>query len=108
MLASSLAMMLVGFRIQLFQGALQAGAIFGGLNRIGRVTVRKYSRLRWRSFSSSSLVRMGVLSLIWRQFSGRGSSRFCSEPIITSVPVTSSSRMASMGGLVTWANSCWK
>ena len=108
MLASSLAMIESTCAQMSSSARCMPSPSSAGLNRIGTVTVRKYSRFKWRSFSSSSLVRMGVLSLICRQFSPRGSSKFCSEPIITSVPVTSSSRMASMGGLVTWANNCLK
>ena len=61
-----------------------------------------------RSFSSSSLVRIGVGSLIWWAESGVGSSRFCSGPIVVSIAMTISSRMASTGGFVTWAKSCLK
>ena len=39
---------------------------------------------------------------------GAGSSRFCSAPVEVSREVTSSSLIASSGGLVTWANSCAK
>ena len=47
---------------------------------------------------------------IWRtvQFSALSSSRLPPEPTYTVVSVTISSRMASMGGLVTWAKSCLK
>ena len=43
-----------------------------------------------------------------RQDAGPGASRLCSGPIVPASEVTSSSRMASSGGLVTWANSCEK
>ena len=45
---------------------------------------------------------------IWRHDSGWGSSRLPSGPSQPQVAVMISSRMASSGGLVTWANSCWK
>ena len=45
---------------------------------------------------------------IWLQLSGSGASRLRSGPMVPASEVTSSSRMASRGGLVTWANSCWK
>ena len=46
--------------------------------------------------------------LICRQLSGSGFSRLRSGPIVDSIDVTSSSRIASSGGLVTCANSCLK
>ena len=60
------------------------------------------------SRASSSLSRIGISSAICRQFSGPGSSRFPSAPAPVNTEVTSSSRMASSGGLVTWAKSCLK
>ena len=45
---------------------------------------------------------------IWRQDSGSGTSRFRSGPTVDSIDVTSSSRIWSSGGLVTWAKSCLK
>ena len=62
----------------------------------------------WRSRSSSSLRSTGLASVIWRADSGVGSSRFPSGPIEVSTAMTISSRMASTGGFVTWANSCLK
>ena len=47
----------------------------------------------------------GMGRMIWRHDSAVGSSRFDSGPSVDSSEVTSSSRMASSGGLVTWANS---
>ena len=44
-------------------------------------------------------------STICRQLAGPGSSRFASGPIVADTLVTSSSRIASSGGLVTWAKS---
>jgi hypothetical protein len=46
--------------------------------------------------------------LIIRQLAGVGLSRVPSEPIIVSVEVMFSSRIGSIGGLVTWAKSCLK
>ena len=63
---------------------------------------------RLRSFSSSSLRSTGVGSLICRADSGVGSSRLPSGPIAVSTAMMISSRIASTGGLVTWANSCLK
>ena len=59
-------------------------------------------------FSISSLVRTGSVIVSWRECSGVSSNRFCSQPIIALVDVTSSSRIASSGGLLTWAKSCLK
>ena len=61
-----------------------------------------------RSFSSSSLLRIGVASLIWWAEAGAGSSRLPSGPIVVSAAITISSRIASIGGFVTWAKSCLK
>ncbi len=47
----------------------------------------------------------GIGSTIWRQESGVGSSRLASGPRVDCSDVTSSSRIASRGGLVTWAKS---
>jgi hypothetical protein len=47
-------------------------------------------------------------STICRQDAADGSSRFCSGPMLPASEVTSSSRIASSGGLVTWANSWLK
>ena len=66
------------------------------------------SSLMYRSFASSSLVITGRGMTIWLQLSGSGASRLRSGPMVPASEVTSSSRMASSGGLVTWANSCWK
>ena len=44
----------------------------------------------------------------WRHDAGVGSSRLASGPMVPLRLVTSSSRIASSGGLVTWANSCAK
>ena len=60
------------------------------------------------SLDSSSLRRIGCGSTIWRHESAFGLSRSPSGPTVPCRLVTTSSRMASSGGLVTWANSCWK
>jgi hypothetical protein len=51
---------------------------------------------------------IGYLMTICRQDSGSESSRLRSGPIVDSIEVISSSRIASSGGLVTCANSCLK
>ena len=51
---------------------------------------------------------VGSTRRIWRQLSGSGLSRFRSGPIVVAVDVTISSRIASIGGLVTCANICLK
>ena len=61
-----------------------------------------------RILASSSLSITGYGSTICRQLAGPGSSRLPSGPMVVARLVTSSSRMASSGGLVTWANSWWK
>ena len=66
------------------------------------------SRLMWRILASSSLVITGNGSTTWRQDAGVGSSRLASGPMVPLRLVTSSSRIASSGGLVTCANSCAK
>ena len=47
-------------------------------------------------------------SSIWRTESGPGANKFPSGPMVDDSEVTSSSRIASSGGLVTWANSWLK
>ena len=61
-----------------------------------------------RICSSSSLRSTGEGSDTWRAASGAGSRRLPSGPMDVSTAITMSSRMASMGGLVTWAKSCLK
>ena len=78
------------------------------LKRMGRVTDLKPAWLMYLSLANSSLVRMGDLSLIRLQLIGFGLSKLRSEPMVVSAEVTNSSRMQSMGGLVTWAKSCLK
>ena len=62
----------------------------------------------YRILSRSVLVRMGLCTLSTLQFSGLSSSRLPWAPMYTLVEVTTFSRMASMGGLVTCANRCLK
>ena len=59
-------------------------------------------------FASSSLSMTGKGSATWRQCAGVAVSRFWSGPIAVPSEVTSSSRIASSGGLVTCANSWLK
>ena len=77
-------------------------------NNVGIVTERNWPCATWRSLASSSLVMMGVESSMRWQLSGVGSSRLPSGPIVVMAEVTISSRIQSMGGLVTCANSCLK
>ena len=58
-----------------------------------------------RIFASSSLSMTGYGSTICRQLAGPGSSRLPSGPMVADRLVTSSSRIASSGGLVTCAKS---
>ena len=75
---------------------------------MGSVTDRNPWLVMWRSLAVSSLLRMGDGMVICWQLSGSGLSRFRSGPTVLSIEVTSSSRMASRGGFVTWAKSCLK
>ena len=75
---------------------------------MGTVVALKPGRSTWRILASSALSRIGVLSLICRQASGVGSSRLPSGPMLVAIWVTSSSRIPSSGGFVTWAKSCLK
>ncbi len=56
-----------------------------------------------KSFARSSRSITGDGSEICRQLSGRASNRLPSGPIVPAIEVTVSSRIASRGGLVTWA-----
>ena len=78
------------------------------LKRMGSVWDLKPAWLMYLSLANSSLVRIGVFSSIKLQLIGLGLSRLRSEPMVVSAEVTSSSRMQSIGGLVTWAKSCLK
>ena len=76
---------------------------------IGKVTAQKPRHpSNCLSRASSSLSRIGSSSAICRQLSAVGSSKFPSPPAPVNTEVTSSSRIASSGGFVTWANSCLK
>ena len=77
-------------------------------NRAGMVMVLMPSTSRALIFSSSALVTTGSFSLSWRQCSGVSSNRLRCRPTKLMVEVTSSSRIASRGGLVTCANICLK
>jgi hypothetical protein len=66
---------------------------------------RSPSALMWMSLASSSLSMTGKGSSICRHAAGLVSSRLSSGPIVVPREVTSSSRIASSGGLVTCANS---
>ncbi|MNW62835.1 hypothetical protein D3C74_409900 [compost metagenome] len=77
------------------------------------VTARKMpsrpgSRSTRRIFASSSLSSTGKGRISLRACSGLSSRRFGSGPIAPPIDVTSSSRIASSGGLVTCANICVK
>ena len=72
------------------------------------VAERNPSRSNPLILASSRSATMGDRNLNWRQCSGVSSNRFCSRPMKALKEVTSSSRMASRGGLVTWAKSCLK
>ena len=69
---------------------------------------RSPSSLTCTILDRSSFDSTGKGSTICRQDAGDGVSRFCSGPIEPDSEVTSSSRMASSGGLVTWAKSWLK
>ena len=66
------------------------------------------SRLMWRILARSSLEKTGNGSTTWRHDAGVGSSRLASGPMLPESEVTSSSRIASSGGLVTCAKSWLK
>jgi len=76
--------------------------------RVGMVTDLNWPWATWRSLASSSLVRIGDWSSIRWQLPGFGSSRLRSGPIVVTEEVTISSRIQSIGGLVTCAKSCLK
>ena len=79
-----------------------------GLKRIGSVSDLSPGMSILRNFSISEFFRIGSGSLSCRQLSGLGATRFPSEPSVSVVEVINSSRMGSMGGLVTCAKSCLK
>ncbi|WDT80090.1 MAG: hypothetical protein MPW14_23775 [Candidatus Manganitrophus sp.] len=61
-----------------------------------------------RIFARSALVRIGCCTRIRRACSGVSPSRFGLGPMKVTSDITSSSRIGSIGGLVTWAKSCLK
>ncbi len=62
----------------------------------------------WRSFSSCGLSSSGCDITSWWQWSGVSPSRLISGPITASRLITIDSRIGSMAGFVTCANSCLK
>jgi hypothetical protein len=62
----------------------------------------------WRSFSSSVLRSSGWGITSWWQWSGVSPSRLISGPITASRLITIDSRIGSIAGFVTCANSCLK
>ena len=72
------------------------------------VCARKTLESICRSRSSSSSRRIGFAITSWRACSGVSSSRLRSEPTLASTLITTASRIESIGGFVTWANSCLK
>jgi hypothetical protein len=72
---------------------------------MGSVMALNPRSLIWRSFASSSLLTMADFTFICRHASGPGFSRLDSGPMVEPIDVTSSSRIASSGGLVTCAKS---
>ena len=74
------------------------------LRRCGMVP----SSSMWMILASSSLSIIGNGNANWRQLSALAANRLASGPRVEPTEVTTSSRMASSGGLVTWANNCLK
>ena len=72
------------------------------------VRALKIAECTWRSCSSSESSRIGVCSTSWRACSGVSSKRFFSEPMLACRLITIASRIESIGGFVTCANSCLK
>ena len=72
------------------------------------VRALKTSESTWRRFSSSWLRRIGVFIASWQACCGVSSSRLRSEPTPVDTLITIASRIGSIGGLVTCANSCLK
>ena len=77
-------------------------------NRMGSTPTLKPGSSRRRIFAISSLVMIGHSSSTRRHADGCGFSRLPSEPSRVSAEMIRSSRMLSMGGLVTCAKSCLK
>ena len=72
------------------------------------VAAWKTSWETWRSFSSSWLRSIGWRMNSWCACSGDSVSRFTSAPTDVARLITTDSRIGSIGGLVTCANSCLK
>ena len=72
------------------------------------VAAWKISWETWRSFSSWPLRRIGWSMTSWWAESGDSSSRLNSAPTPVCRLITTFSRIGSIGGLVTCANSCLK
>ncbi len=72
------------------------------------VRAAKTAESTCRSFSSSALRRIGVRIASWCACSGVSSSRLRSEPTPVATLITIASRIGSIGGFVTCANSCLK
>ena len=79
-----------------------------GLKRIGKVTDFKRSQSIFLMLANSWLVKIGRRMEIAAVPSLFGSVKLPEFPNITRVEVTISSRIQSIGGLVTWAKSCLK
>ena len=75
---------------------------------IGTVCERNTEESTPRSDSSSTLRRMGCGMTSWWACSALSASRLRSEPTAVRMDMTTSSRIGSIGGLVTWAKSCLK
>ena len=82
----------------------------GALRGKTAASVSAFSPGRSRAFTraNSRLDRIGRSNRRWRQCSGVSANRSFSDPRVVCRAVTSSSRMASRGGLVTCAKSCLK
>ena len=72
------------------------------------VAASKISCETWRSFSSSWLRRIGWSITSWWACSGSSASRLTSAPTPACRLITTLSRIGSIGGFVTCANSCLK
>ena len=72
------------------------------------VAAKNTSCETWRSFSSSWLRRIGWSITSWWACSGFSISRLTSAPTPACNDITTFSRIGSIGGLVTCANSCLK
>ena len=75
---------------------------------VSTVCALKTSERTWRSWSSSLSRRIGLSITSCRACSGVSSSRFRSEPTLAFTLITTASRIESIGGFVTCANSCLK